>query len=104
MNVIKCKELLREKKFDELINTLESEFENLYKDMLDYCNLEYDKDWKLQRLGSEVSKRYSSYFNTIILCENVLYSGEYDYGDSIDILINSYSEMSKHYKERLDGK
>lgn len=102
MDVMKCKELLKQKKFDELLTILEDEFKILYKEMLDYSNLEYDEKWNLQRLGNEVAKKYSSYFNTIMICENVLYSGEYDYGDSIGILIDSYSEMSKHYKERID--
>lgn len=102
MNVEKCRKLLKEKKFDELLELLESEMCTLYKEMLDYAKVEYCDDWTFTHFGSEIRKKYSKYKNIVVMCENALYSGEYEYGQAVDIILDSYYEMSKNYKEKLD--
>lgn len=101
MNTDKCKELLQGKKFDELLDLLEDELKELYKEMLSYADTKFEDGWGLKRLGVEVSDLYPSYFNSVIMCENALYSGEYNYGESIDMILDSYYNISKNYKGRL---
>lgn len=101
MNTDKCKELLQGKKFDELLDLLEDELKELYKEMLSYADTKFEDGWSLKRLGVEVSDLYPSYFNSVIMCENALYSGEYNYGESIDMILDSYYNISKNYKGRL---
>lgn len=101
MDTEKCRKLLREKKFTEVLDVLEEELRSLYMEMLDYGEVEYSKEWSLEKLGVEISKIYPSYFNSVISCENVLYSGEYNYNDSIDMILDSYYNISKNYKTRL---
>ena len=96
MNTNYCRMLLKEKKFDELIVVLEKEFIMLYKEMLVFIRGNIPENESLIGLGNEVIKNYPMYQDIIIENENVINSGEYDYGDSIDILLESYNYLAKN--------
>lgn len=97
-----CKKLLKEQKFDELIITLEKEFVILYKEMIEYANKEEHTDDSLLNVGSLVIDYYPMYQDIVLENENVINSGEYDYGEIIDILLDSYAFLSKDYKKQID--
>ena len=104
MNTNDCRMLLKEKKFDELIVVLEKEFIMLYKEMLVFIRGNIPENESLIGLGNEVIKNYPMYQDIIIENENVINSGEYDYGDSIDILLESYNYLAKNYKSCVVSK
>ena len=103
MDTNKCKELLNQRKFDEVIQFLEEELINLYKEMIIYSNNEVSENDDLLRLGSKIMKIYPRYFNTIVENENLLISGEYTNGQIIDRILNSYNFLYKNYKKYYDS-
>lgn len=103
MNVEEYKKLLKQKKFDELIMSLENDFVFLYKKMLEYNNIEIPENDSLSNLGYKVYGIYPSYEDTIIEVENAINSGEYNYGEILDILLDSFNYLSKDYKKNKEN-
>ena len=98
MKAEKYKELLKQKRFKDLLEGLETEFILLYKEILNYKDVKYDENWNLTRLGCEVSKVYPSYLRATDIVDAAFYSGEYSYDEALDTILVTYESLKKSYK------
>lgn len=92
------KQLLKDNRFSTLLEYLEEDFKQLYKELLEYKEVKVEDKWNLTRLGCEVVKFYPNYSNATTLVDNAFFSGEYNNEEALDTILRLYGSMKKNYK------
>lgn len=92
------KELFVQKKYDEVIELIESLYADLFKEMLDYKNVDYDKDDGYFTLEAMVMKNYPQFRDDLIHVRAVSSNVEATYLDCINALLNTYMRLKDDYK------
>lgn len=92
------KQLLKDNQFDSLLEYLEDDFINLYKEVLEYKNIKIDEEWNLTKLGCEVVKIYPNYKNSTSLVDSAFFSGEFTNEEALDTLLRIYGSIKRNYK------
>lgn len=95
------KNLFIQKRYDEVVEMLESLYCDLYKEMLDYKNISYNVEGYNQ-LGSLIRKNYPQFHDDLVHVQAIGSDTNSTYLDHINALLSTYMHMRDEYKYYAD--
>lgn len=91
------KNLFIQKRYNEVVEMLESLYCDLYKEMLNYKNVSFNVEGYNQ-LGSLVRKNYPQFHEDLVHVQAIASDTNSTYLDYINILLSTYMHMKDEYK------
>lgn len=97
------RELFKKEKYDDVIKLIKEEYVELFREMLDFKNVEYSLDDDFDILSTKIPFTYPQYSDKMVRLSNVLMDPEESYLDVLNSMLNIYDSMKSDYKEDTDN-